>query len=185
MKNKAILIVLLSLPGIYSCAGNKPQDNDKHKKKEKEVKEQTIAPSETQNSGAKFIAAGCNPALWDRVYNPSRLEIIDSCISVTGVITESHAEDDGDQHLLLKLDAGQENLLNKRNLKKKSDELVLEVICANNVKLKKVKKACKGYVNNVEIHPVGMHVKVTGSYVIDSHNGWAEIHPVTKMDIIK
>ena len=45
--------------------------------------------------------------------------------------------------------------------------------------------ACKGYVNNVELPKVGDHVKVTGSYVIDSHNGWAEIHPITEIVIIK
>jgi len=29
---------------------------------------------------------------------------------------------------------------------------------------------------------VGEHVRVTGTYVLDSHNGWTEIHPVTRID---
>jgi hypothetical protein len=29
---------------------------------------------------------------------------------------------------------------------------------------------------------VGAHVRATGTYVIDSHNGWAEIHPVSRIE---
>ena len=69
--------------------------------------------------------------------------------------------------------------------KKKNNNLVLEVVCANSPKLKKAKQACKGYINNVDLKPVGTHVEVSGTYVIDSHNGWAEIHPVSKIEIIR
>ncbi len=133
----------------------------------------------------QFNAGDCRAFLWEHVYDPSRLEIIDSCISVTGIISESKAEDDGDQHLLLSLDAGQDGLLTKKNFKKKGDDLVLELVCANHIKDKKAKKACKGFKNNISVPPVGAHVKVTGSYVNDSHNGWTEIHPVSKIEIIK
>ena len=44
---------------------------------------------------------------------------------------------------------------------------------------------CTGYVNHVMLTQVGDHVKVTESYVIDSQNGWAEIHPITKIEKIK
>jgi hypothetical protein len=129
--------------------------------------------------------AGCDASLWKHVYNPSRLQVLDSCISVTGVIDESDADDDGDQHFLLKLDPGQDRILKKKNAKKKGGDLVIEIVCANPVKLKKARAACPGYVNHIPIPPVGAHVKVTGSFVIDTHNKWTEIHPVSQIQIIR
>src|SRR5258705_8235456 len=58
-----------------------------------------------------FAASGCDASLWNHVYNPTRLNQLAPCISVTGVITESSADPDGDQHFLLKLDPGQEKLV--------------------------------------------------------------------------
>ncbi len=71
--------------------------------------------------------------------------------------------------------------MNKTNRKKKNGDLVVEIVCANPVTLAKAKAACKGYTNRVSVPPVGAHVKATGTYVIDSHNGWAEIHPVSRL----
>ena len=130
-------------------------------------------------------AAACDASLWNRVYNPTRLTQVKPCISATGIVDESNADDDGDQHFLLKLDKGQSGLLNKRNIKKKNGDLVAEIVCANPVKLKKVKKTCVGYENPVSVPSMGSHVRVTGTYVIDGHNGWAEIHPVSRVELIK
>jgi len=116
------------------------------------------------------------------VYSPKRLQQLAPCISVTGIIEESNADEDGDQHFLLKLDPGQDKLLNKRNQKKKSGDLVLEVVCANPTTMKKPKSACAGYTNPIRIPAVGEHVKATGTYVLDSHNGWTEIHPVSRFE---
>lgn len=130
-------------------------------------------------------AGRCDATLWKHVYNPSRLVQMKSCLVVTGTIRESSVDDDGDQHFLLELDRGQEKLLNKRNMKKKDGFLVVEIVCANPVKLKKVKGVCTGYHNPVQIPTVGAHVRVTGSYVIDGHNGWAEIHPASLIEPIQ
>jgi hypothetical protein len=123
--------------------------------------------------------------LWKYVYNPSRLKVLAQTKTVTGIIEESNADPDGDQHMLLKLDAGQRDLINARNTKKKQGALVIEAVCVNNVELKKVGKTCKGYVNHIQLPNIGDHVSVTGSYVIDTHNGWAEIHPITQILHIK
>jgi hypothetical protein len=133
---------------------------------------------------SRSVATGCDASLWNRVYSPTRLRTVTPCVSVTGVIEESHADNDGDQHFLLKLDPGQDALTNKRNQKKKSGNLVLEIVCANPTTMKKAKTACKGYTNTIPIPPVGAHVRATGTYVIDSHNGWAEIHPVSKLEVM-
>ena len=141
-------------------------------------------PCASGNSEDVFIdSSSCDPGIWKHVYNPSRLKVIDKCITATGVITESHAEPDGDQHLLLKLDSGQENLLQRKNIKSKKGNLVIEAVCINNISEKKVGDACKGYVNHIKLPAVGSHVRVTGSLVLDTHNGWNEIHPISKIEI--
>ena len=177
-----ILLVLLSLSIFLSCEMKKEK---KHKKKDKQGETNTSDISQTGKDSIDTDASACDPAIWKYVYDPARLEVVDKCMSATGMIEESSADDDGDQHMLLKLDAGQENLLKKKNIKKKSGYLVIEAVCMNNITNPKVGGACKGYVNHVQLPKVGEHVKVTGSYVIDSHNGWAEIHPITKIEVIK
>jgi hypothetical protein len=127
------------------------------------------------------VKPSCTASLWSHVYDPSRLTIVNRCMTVTGTVTESARDDDGDQHFLVNLDPGQDRLLKKKNMKKKGGELVAEIVCANKVKLKKAKAACAGYTNTVSLPAVGAHVTVTGTYVIDTHNGWAEIHPVSQV----
>ena len=129
--------------------------------------------------------ADCNAALWKNVYDPDRLQVIEKCKTVTGVIEESNADPDGDQHMLLKLDKGQKDLLTKKNKSKKDGDLVIEVVCANKISRKRAMGACTGYINNISLPAVGDHVKVTGSFVLDSHNGWNEIHPVSSIEKIK
>jgi hypothetical protein len=124
----------------------------------------------------------CDASLWNHVYNPTRLQHVARCLSVTGVIEESDANPDGDQHFLLRLDPGQDTLVNKRNRKKKGGAMVLEIVCANPTSMKKPKAACAGYTNPIAIPPVGAHVRATGTYVLDSHNGWMEIHPGSKLE---
>ncbi|MDP9202965.1 MAG: hypothetical protein M3P26_13695 [Gemmatimonadota bacterium] len=135
----------------------------------------------TKGDLSQYAASGCDASLWNHVYNPKRLNQLAPCLTVTGIITESSIDADGDQHFLLRLDPGQESLVNKRNRKKKCGDIVLEIVCANPTTMKKVKSACAGYTNRIPIAAVGAHVRATGTYVIDSHNGWAEIHPVSKL----
>ncbi len=136
-----------------------------------------VTPARSQTASTR-----CDASLWSHVYNPTRLRKVSPCIAVTGTVAVSLPDDDGDQHFLLMLDPGQENLLTKRNQKKKNGFLVVEIVCANRAKLKKAKSACTGYTNRIAIPAVGDHVRVTGTHVIDSHNGWAEIHPVSRVE---
>ena len=131
---------------------------------------------------SRFTATGCDESLWTHVYNPTRLQRLATCIAASGTVAESLVDPDGDQHFLLRLDPGQEALVNQRNDKKKSGSLVVEIVCANPVSLPKVKDACVGYTNKISLPAVGAHIRAIGSYVIDSHNGWAEIHPVTRLE---
>ena len=172
---------------MFSC-----QENDKKQIKTKEElakeerqlnKNDTSGKNNTSRSTTPIEkASDCDANLWKYVYDPERLQILDKCKVVTGTIEETNADEDGDQHMLLKLDKGQANLLTDRNIKKKQGDLVIEAVCINNISRKRAIGACKGYINHVELPKVGDHVKVTGSYVIDSHNGWAEIHPITEIE---
>ncbi len=177
-----ILIVFLSLFVFISC---KMKKEKKHKKKDKQEETNTSDISQNGKDSIDTDASACDPNIWKYVYDPTRLEVVDKCMTATGIIEETSANDDGDQHMLLKLDAGQENLLKKKNIKKKNGYLVIEAVCMNNITNPKVGGACNGYVNHVQLPKVGEHVKVTGSYVIDSHNGWAEIHPISKIELLK
>jgi hypothetical protein len=155
---------------LCACSGEKSaQQADK------------VSRQATEVDASKSAATGCDASLWDHVYEPARLQQINPCVTVIGTITESDANRDGDQHFLLRLDPGQDALVNKRNQKKKSGDLVLEIVCANPASQKKAKAACTGYTNPIAIPQVGAHVAATGTYVIDSHNGWAEIHPVSRL----
>ena len=175
-----LLFFILCLTSLTGCETKKEK---KHKKKYKE--EQTASTDQTQNVQDNNTAIDCDTTFWKYVYNPERLQVIDKCKTVTGIIEESSADEDGDQHMLLKLDNGQEDLLTKRNTKKKQGDLVLEAVCANKTTLGKVGNTCNGYINKIQIPKLGDHVKVTGSLVNDTHNGWNEIHPITKIEIIK
>lgn len=185
--NKRILLTLLSAAIfvlIISCQEKKSHKNKKDKE-QSSTENPLTTTTDTSINPSSAPTGGCDASLWKFVYNPERLNVLDTCKVVTGIIEESDANEDGDQHMLLKLDAGFEDLLTKRNMKKKQGNLVIEAVCMNNITEKKVGKTCEGYVNHVQIPKVGDHVRVTGSYVIDSHNGWAEIHPITRIEKIK
>ncbi len=126
--------------------------------------------------------SSCDPSLWNHVYNPSRLKVIEPCLTLTGYIDEVKREKDGDDHILLRLDKGEENYLNNKNIEDQHGDLVLETVCINPATQLDAVAACAGFNNNITIPSRGTHVKVTGSYVLDTAHGWMEIHPVTKFE---
>jgi len=124
----------------------------------------------------------CNDSLWNHVYNPSRLEIVDTCITLTGVIDSIRSERDGDLHIRLRLDPPHAHLVNQANQENQFGDLVLEPICIGKVTQATAITACQNFHQNIDIPSVGSHVQVIGSYVLDKEHGeWAEIHPVTIM----
>ncbi len=188
----AAFSILLTIPVAFSsCSAPAPNGNananssteksDKKKKHETEANEAAVnnATNSTANNGA------CDASLWKHVYNPDRLEVQKDCVTATGTIAERNTDEDGDEHMLLTLDPDQEDLINKRNKKKKDGNLVVEAVCAGPTQLKKVGDTCKDFSNSVYLPQVGEKVRVTGSFVLDGHNGWTEIHPVSRIERIK
>lgn len=179
MKIRFFIITISSIILFLSCQEHKEKKHKKDKEDKAATENETSAVKDTNNT------IDCDTTLWRYVYNPTRLRVIDYCKTVTGVIEESNADEDGDQHMLLKLDSGQKDFLTKKNEKKKQGDLVIEAVCANKVMLKKVGTTCDGYINHIQLPKVGDHVRVTGTLVNDTHNEWNEIHPITKIEIIK
>ena len=175
---------------LSACTNERPQSQSAGQSKP-ESKSASLA-SQPGDSGllladgtgdaSAAAAIDCNASLWTHVYTPDRLKKLNPCIAATGTVAASLPDEDGDQHFLLMLDSGQENLLTKRNQTKKSGYIIVEIVCANPAKFQEAQSACAGYTNRIALPTVGEHVRVTGTYVIDSHNGWAEIHPVSRIE---
>lgn len=171
-----IFMLLFSIIHLHACfnAGSAPHKGMGNLKSSAKQDQSAV----TQD----VSAADCDSSKWKEVYDPERLQVLDRCKTVTGTITERNADEDGDEHMLLKLDKGQKELLLKKNYSKKEGCLVVEVVCVNTITRKRAKGSCDGYTNNVQLPNIGDHVRVTGSYVIDGHNGWTEMHPASKIE---
>jgi hypothetical protein len=176
------VITLFLVSAFSACSGEKTNTLSAKQVGTGEASQSASAKQVGTPEVSQPAATGCDASLWNHVYSPKRLQQLVSCLSVTGIIDESSVDEDGDQHFLLKLDPGQDTLVNKRNAKKKGGDIVLEIVCANPTTMKKPKSACAGYTNRVPIPAVGAHVRATGTYVLDTHNGWVEIHPVSKLE---
>jgi hypothetical protein len=134
------------------------------------------------SSSATTSSNQCDQSLWDHVYHPSRLQVIASCKSVLGIIESKRVEKDGDYHIRVKLDSPFSNLINSANIKNQFGDLVVELICVNRVTQADAISACQNFHQNISIPPIGSHVNIMGSYVLDKeHGNWAEIHPVTSI----
>jgi hypothetical protein len=120
----------------------------------------------------------------EHVYHPDRLTTQEPCKTVTGTIDLVRSEPDGDYHIRLKLDPGQGHLTNARNDAIQGGDLVVEPICEHKVTQADAVASCQGFSGGVAKPKKGMHVKVTGPYVLDTegNHGWMEIHPAVMIE---
>ncbi len=113
------------------------------------------------------------------------LSVVEPCKTVSGIIESIRTELDGDYHIRLKPDPQFSDLINSANVNGQYGDLVLEPICVNPVTQLDAISACQDFHQNIVVPPIGSHVQVTGSYVLDSQHGrWAEIHPITSISEI-
>jgi hypothetical protein len=118
------------------------------------------------------------------VYNPDRLNVINSCIVASGVVDNVLEEADGDYHVRLALDPQYRNLTNSANDQYQYGDLVVEIICALPISQQDAVSACQGYTSNITVPSLNDHITVTGPYALDTdHYNWAEIHPVYTLTI--
>ena len=117
------------------------------------------------------------------VYRPSRLTILNPCVTISGTIADIRGQADGDYHVMLRVDQGStcggRDCLDDGDRQLQQGYLVVEVVCERQVSQEDAIATCSQYHNNLAIPPVGSHVFVTGPWVHDSH-GWNEIHPVVR-----
>src|SRR5215472_2267761 len=85
------------------------------------------------------------------VYNPARLQTINDCMTVSGVVDSVRAENDGDYHLWSHVDAPYANLPNSGNDAIYQGDLVAEIICATTVTQQDAVLACENYANQIPI----------------------------------
>ena len=134
---------------------------------------------------AAVVQPQCDPSLWNNVYDPTRLKVMSSCMTITGTIINQHASDDGDIDMEFALDPPFANLLNSGNITKLSGNLNIEAICQAPIQpdTPQAVPASRGLARLLVLPPVGAHAQVTGSYVLDTNHGWMEIHPISVIDV--
>jgi hypothetical protein len=183
LKWLASWMAVLAFGGIATSA----QSNARSKRAaSSKAGHQVIVDPAVAAAAKKFVATGCEASLWDHVYHPQRLQVVEACISVSGTIHHIKQEADGDDHIQLKLDSDYASLINDRNMAAQAGCLVLEPICQNAVIQRDAQAACRDFHSAVDLPAKGTHVRVFGSYVLDAENpehGWMEIHPVTSIEV--
>jgi hypothetical protein len=92
-------------------------------------------------------------SLWQHVYNPGRLQVLNPCISVNGAVEEIRKEADGDVHILFRLDQQFASLLNEKNISSQQGDLILEPICQGKVRQPDAAEPCSQY-NGPYFEPV-------------------------------
>jgi len=132
---------------------------------------------------ARLPAANCDGQLWRHVNERERLEVIEECTAVEGKVVSRHRASDGDLHIAL--DPEDKSVLNLINVVHGRRTLVVEVICEHPPADAANQAACGDFRSQVTIPGVGDRVRVTGAYVTDRDNGWREIHPVTRIDVLR
>jgi hypothetical protein len=146
---------------------------------------QSPGPGRGDQESPQTTDAHCNQGLWQYVYNPDRLQVLNPCISVTGAVEEIRKEADGDVHIRFRLDQQFAALLNEKNISRQYGDLVLEPICQGKVRQADAAEPCSQY-NGPYFEPVvGQRYLVWGAYVHDADHGWNELHPVASMQAIK
>lgn len=126
----------------------------------------------------------CDQSLWDRVYSPSRLYLIQPCVMLPGTIDKIEREADGDNHIHIKPKQGYLDVANIFNIVLAGGNIVGETVCLQNKDIEEeAEKVCQGYENKVLLPKVGDQVRVYGSLVLDKAVGWIEIHPITKIEV--
>jgi len=128
--------------------------------------------------------ASCNAELSSHVYDPGRLQVVASCRTVTGTVSDLHSNADGDYDIRVALDPPYANLLNDANRSQLAGHLQVEAICQVPPTVDTAKAACGNFVGGIVIPKPGEHISATGAYVLDTSHGWMEIHPVSVIRVL-
>ena len=131
----------------------------------------------------KLPAESCDPGLWNHVYEKERLHVVEECTAVAGRVISVHRNSDGDMHIAL--DPEQASVLNLVNVIHGHGDLVVEIICEHTPTRAADQAVCGTFHPQMTIPNIGDRIRVTGTYVTDRDNGWNEVHPVTRIEILR
>ena len=62
--------------------------------------------------------------------------------------------------------------------------LIAEIVCHHPPIDSHATSACANFHSDIAIPKLGDRVRITGVYVIDTGGGWAEIHPISRIEVI-
>ncbi|HEV7128179.1 MAG TPA: hypothetical protein VGN32_12135 [Ktedonobacterales bacterium] len=142
------------------------------------------APAATQT--ASTPGATCSPNDQDQyVYDPTRLQVLQACIRVTGTVDGMWVATDGDTNLLLRLDPPYQHLLTPGNEEgEERGDLGVEAVCTVSPVDPIVMALCAND-RDPYAQPaprLGAHVWMEGRYILDlNHGSHAELHPLYRM----
>jgi hypothetical protein len=101
------------------------------------------------------------------VYHPDRLVVLNPCQKASGVIHDVRDEEDGDLHILVRLDRQYRRLINAENVSQQHGWLVVEFMARD--------------AGHLPEPASGARITIWGAWVLDTDHGWREIHPVFKL----
>jgi hypothetical protein len=108
------------------------------------------------------------------VYLPSRLQVLEPCVTVTGVVLRvelpDQGEGDGDLNFDIDVSGDDRRLLNDANLRNTAGGLHIEIVPQDRAAL--------------PTPQVGQRVRVQGPWVLDLIHGHNEIHPVWSVVVL-
>ncbi len=135
---------------------------------------------------ATLPASSCDASLWQHTYENERLTVLEHCTAVEGRVVSVHINADGDAHIGLLPD--DRRVLNLINVTHAHGELITEVVCDHASRLDNkavIERTCSGYTSAITLPHTGDRVRITGAYVTDRDNGWNEIHPISKIEVLR
>jgi len=124
----------------------------------------------------------CDASLWDHTYEKQRLHVIAPCVAVEGKVVNVRQAEDGDLHISLNPD--RKSVLNLVNVVHAHRTLVAESVCEHAPEDDSARNACGNFHPQITAPRIGDHVRVVGAYVTDTDNGWNEIHPVSRIELL-
>lgn len=131
----------------------------------------------------RLPAENCNSELWAHVYDKERLRVLEACTVVEGRVKSTWREFDGDLHIAL--DPDKKSVLNVFNMAHAHRTLVVEIICDHTPAGDSAKAACGDWRQQLTIPNKGDRIRVTGTFAVDKDNSWTEIHPVTRIEVLR
>jgi hypothetical protein len=98
------------------------------------------------------------------VYHPYRLVVLSPCQYAAGSVLDVRHEEDGDLHVIVRLDRPYRRLLNATNYSQQHGGLVVEFMPRDG--------------GHLPEPSVGARLSLIGAWVLDTDHGWRELHPV-------